>query len=530
MQVKQHGDEKNHNVHTGAVVLDDDTPPDQRPKAPTVFHEWMTWTGLSGHGYRVRGFWNPDDPRCLGGYQVEMNVPACTFGSNVLIDPSVPRAASIAFELVLLELLKVVKNPGAIYAFDREKIILYDTDITDGFDGKTPAGAVAGLHGYILLTELSNDRILMNPSHSNATTLPAFSVGQQGNATGYLKHREIDQAAYIKMPPVSGSTSFHPSAIITAIYAYGVCRLRQESHVKGAFLKKQGLTTLESWRRYGSDKAYQIVRNEARRISGLDTKLRARRPKAEHLAKLAQIDREMVEMLLNGNNPRNHPAVVAYPTKNEGDKYFSAVKRRVLDKLSIDLSLPWTKQQAVAASGIYELMKDENRVGVPVELQAYCFTNQSTAKVLRSLELEVVRGCNNLARKLNAQNPTARPLPIRRLAEIDVGYFASPNLLLDANRLHVDDRAKEALKEVDRPLYPILDAYQLGCFGDGPEAEVKALTDANRKAIEQHQTVRGVFLAGNNQIVVKTDFHQDDQGAWLPSVTVTAERVPLARA
>jgi hypothetical protein len=227
----------------------------------------------------------------------------------------------------------------------------------------------------------------------------------------------------------------------------------------------------------------------------------------------------MVLMHLDGQNARFHAAVQAYETDLEQQKFFSAVKRRVLAKLRIDLSIPWKKQVHAVSGGAYQFFADENRASVPQALVPYCFTAAVTSEIVRDVELQLIRRANQMVKER-----AIKDRPVRRLAEIDVGPLEINPLLLDMNRLSVHTDVFEALKKVERPLYPLLTLHGLGCFGEITLIEV----GQNWEALDRRRPVRSVFPAGRNQIVVVTDFRPDEFGELHPYVEVTAERRPLA--
>lgn len=348
---------------------------------------------------------------------------------------------------------------------------------------------------------------------------PGFTVGPGDAGTTYLKDRDIDQKGYLKDRMAPSEAVFPDLETRAWIYDTGETLFRHEHAHKGTSLKALKLTTVESWRRYGSEASYAKAREAARKKLGLNRQSRARRPKLEQIAALQQVDREMLEMLLKNQNPRAHQAVIDYATELEQQKYFSAAKVRVWQKLRVDLSVPWITQAEVAASGVYELLLSENRFEVPPELAQYCFTNATTNELKRQLELDIVRKSNKMIKERGIKG-----LPIRRLAEIDVGPDEFDEALFCSwTRMTVHPDVFDALNRVKRPLYVLLHAHALGCHGDITREQI----EANWAAKERRDPVTSVYYAGRNQIIIRTVYQADADGELLPWIEVSAERIPL---
>lgn len=359
----------------------------------------------------------------------------------------------------------------------------------------------------------------MKPNRRNSPerqSNPAFSVGPGDGQTSYLKTRELSTCCYVKDRYAPSDAQFPSLDLRDAIYSEGETLIRLEGESKGVLLKKLGLTTLESWRRYGSEDSYERYSLAVRKRLKLDVPLRARRPKPEQIDELPEPDRSMVLMHLDHQHARLHPDVLAYATELERQKFFSAVKLRVLGRLRINLNIPWRKQVAAASSGVYEAFAIANKYSVPAHLAPYCFTAETTALIKHQLELEIVRRSNRIAREKGLKD-----YPIRRLAEIDTGPVRLDPILFSADRISVEPEAREALRQEGKPLHPYLTLHGLGCFGDIPLSEV----ESNRAALERRTAVTSRYRLKRHEIVIKTVFRPDEAGELQPSIEVTAKRL-----
>lgn len=121
-----------------------------------VYQEFMTLFGLTGAGFKVRGRWHKTESGCLGGYEIQINVPVNTVGHNVVMDVSVARAVELAVLMLKLHLLDHVTTPAAIDALNIEDVEIEYVELTDCYDCQTREEARAMRFAFQQLTELKN--------------------------------------------------------------------------------------------------------------------------------------------------------------------------------------------------------------------------------------------------------------------------------------------------------------------------------------------------------------------------------------
>jgi len=340
-----------------------------------------------------------------------------------------------------------------------------------------------------------------------------FTIGLPDKHTSYLKGRDIDFTAYLADGESDQCEGFPSLEVRTQVYEEGETLLRLEEILKGAVLAANGRATAESWRRYGEGAAYSWARELMNRRLKLGVKFRARKPKPEDLAKLPQTDRAMAEMHLRGEDPFQHPAVQAHATVLERQKYFSAVKRRVLNRLRIDFDLEWEDQVKVANANLDQILA-RGLYEIPPELAPHCFSRTSAQERIRLLRYEVLR---RFAMRVKSEK--IRGVHVSRLALIDVGPPDYDCRLIDFDRVDVSDEARCLLSTHDRPLYPLLHCHGLGVFGDLPLWQVQQ----NLDAIERCEPVHSMFKMGHGAIWITTTYRADPEtGELRPFVRVDA--------
>lgn len=346
----------------------------------------------------------------------------------------------------------------------------------------------------------------------------AFSFGSSDDESSYFKTRDMGHLCYIKSRNSPTGAVFTSAEHRESILAESERLVRYEGEAKPALLRKLGLTRPEQWRRYGSEAPYLRYRDTLRDAVGLNLPLRARRPKPEQVQKLSQSDRDIVLAHLAGEDVRKHPTILRHANELEQQKYFSAVKRRILKRLRIDLSIPWARQVAAASSGVYEFFSLDRLYRIPEHLRDTCFTEPTAMRIRSELEAELASRCNKMALQRGIKD-----FPIDRLAEIDLGPPEMNPLYYRADRITVDKSAWDALLDEGRPLHPYLTAHGQGAFGDIPLSEV----EANWAAAEQFKPVTSRYKLKKHEVVLRTVYEPDEHGELLPLIQVSAR--PLSQ-
>lgn len=342
----------------------------------------------------------------------------------------------------------------------------------------------------------------------------AFSVGNRDGKTSYLKTRDVNFSAYVAEPTVDDPNCFTSSEARALVYADGVLQLRAESLIKHALLKRAGLTTAESWRRYGGESAYRWADTLLKRRLRMAVPLRKRLPRPRDLERLGAVDREMVEMHLRGEDARTHTAVQRHQTRLEQQKFMSAVKLRLLAKVKIDLDLKWPEQVEIARADLPLVMADSRKYTIPSHLRQYCFTHGTAARLIRELTREIALAYRHRLLREALGGPN-----LSKLMVIDVGPPGYDSELIDFRRLTVSPAARKVLNAAKRPLYPLLHCHGLHVFGD------IALDEAvyNLEARDRRLRVRSRYRTCAGAILVTTVYKPDDHGELLPFVHVSAE-------
>lgn len=345
------------------------------------FYRWVNVKSpLTGAGYKVISVMSSDRYR-LAGYQISVNIPACTVGHNYLLVNGVPYAAKLAFQLLSHWLLTEGATPKAMQALQFEKAKLNSVTVTylllcDSVEDAHAARREVAQHSEAL--------------HNTKSKGPqrAFSVGPAEKATSYIKKRNYTISAYIKDGSVKGAFVDFPTLEDEALVrAEAEFYLRVEVELYGAWLAAHGLDSVGCWtlvdgKKNPYEKVFQLIRKEM----GLDANLRQRAPKEQAISQMREPDQSFLRWHLSGMDVRNHPLVLAKETVHEQNSYFSAIKQRLLKKMKIDISLEWVKQSKNLSPRLNELLVYSGDYDPEVHLVEKIYSRVSAPKCFKRLD------------------------------------------------------------------------------------------------------------------------------------------------
>lgn len=459
-------------------------PFDQYGEATNPFLRWSTVKGhVPSQSFKIKGVWcgNPLDSR-LAGYLVKVNL-SCATGHNILLRNGVPRAVELAF----LQAKCWLKDRGCTYLgldkLDLEKVVLHSVTPTYLHRRSSIKAAKAARDDFRTVARLRN---IKSPS-GKARTKRAFSTGDGEDDTAYLKDRETPLGGYVKDRHSEVEHVFSSDKLRDEIFDEGELYFRLEPTLGSAYLRRNKLTRVEDWRMYGSDKAYRDAYAVIRKLLRLDDDLRIRKPQEEHLkaAKLAPLHLEVLRWHLDDDpkhQARNHPAILDKQGKLAQQQYFSAVKVRVWLKLRIDLSIPWERQAAAAATKLGDLLHYPGMYEPPERLSPHVFGIIMAAQLLHELKVKL---------------DTGRPKGIGR-THIPPELRAAP--VVPLGQIVVQPTVREFLDKADMPLYPFLEAHKAGVFGDLSRDEILAAAEAAAAG----QAVQSRYKVGDGWVIVQT--------------------------
>lgn len=472
---------------------------DQDGVTKELFHAWKTAKGLApGTKFLVRGRWLGQARAArLAGFEFKINIPTCTVGHNALLVNGVPQACELGLLLVKCWLLENGCTRHGIDALDLEAVRLLSVTPTFLHLFSSQRQARAARLKFQAATEAKNVNTLLG---IKGRRKKAFSVGDHEDSTSYLSERDHSLIAYVKDRATKSVAVYPSESARLQIFDAAECYLRIETKLNAVWLRENQLDSVEGWRLYGQELAYQKAYALIRKDLRLDDCLRSRKPKEQDILKLNVVDQEVLRWHLDedgGHQARNHAFIQAKTPKLAQQQYFSALKDRILKKLRVDISIPWNKQAEAAATGLANVLHYPGLYEPPPELQHQVFSPASALQMIHKLKVWLDAGLPRTIGRTHIP-PSLREPPVLQLGHIEVSRPA--RALLDLHRV---------------PLYQFLRCHQSGVFGEVTLDEVLSLT----AAAANFEPVQSRYAVGAEQITVTTEYIAQQGRERSPPVT-----------
>ena len=117
------------------------------------------------------------------------------------------------------------------------------------------------------------------------------------------------------------------------------------------------------------------------------TKFRKRAPRSDDLARLTAVHRELVQYHLSGESVRQHPKVLSSASPA---KYFSAARKRILEKLRVDIGIPWSVQSERISQNLDKLLAVKGNFKPPLHVQQHVFGPKTVPLIIAELDRRIV--------------------------------------------------------------------------------------------------------------------------------------------
>jgi len=258
--------------------------------------------------------------------EASISIPNAVVGQNILHGTSVFAAGIAAFYLQ--------RNWLAKAGLPREQL-----DLLDASDVSLTGATVA----FILRCpdrDKSEDMVMAIKDTAKVLYGADCLSYHSGNETVVIPARDFSVHTYVKSD--FSHCVWSPGSPENEIKADAQYLVRIEAKLGEPFLKKLGLTTLESWRDAYARGVYKDIFNatvrKSLRLTG--QQLRHRSPRAEVFGLLTPTQSEVLRGYLADPpvDPRNSDTVVnsANPSKR-----FSELRKPILKHARIDINIPW---------------------------------------------------------------------------------------------------------------------------------------------------------------------------------------------
>ena len=334
---------------------------------------------LTGAKFKIKAVFSNDGARVghVVGYLVDINVPACTIGNNVLLQNLVWSACRLTMYLLKHWLLESGCSVAGVSAITLENARLESVTLTYLFACEDHAEALTRSEDL-----LCHGEVLHNPREKSNGRNEVFQVGTSSERTVFCKPRDFNISAYVKSQTTSAAFAKFPNTEIeNNVYAEGEKRLRMEIKYGKKWLKDHDRVSPSHWKGSFGRMSYQQGVSVIRDYLRLDENLRTRRPKPSDIEKLSPVDQLILRWHLVGKDVRQHALI-----KEKGNQYFSAVKLRLLKKLKIDITIPWQDQSNNLYPKLSNLIKYTGQYYPPKELAQHSLCLKTVRAVVVKLE------------------------------------------------------------------------------------------------------------------------------------------------
>ncbi|MBS1196492.1 MAG: hypothetical protein H6R18_277 [Proteobacteria bacterium] len=346
---------------------------------------------LTGAEYKVQAIPANSNVRGrVGGYEVQINVPACLIGRNHLLVNGVPCAAEGVLELLKYYAAERGCSALGLSQFKPENVRLKSVTGTFLFEFPSPEDA---LNRHQELRDYADgvlNHVSGAPQRQNAKRQATYIFGTDNCFTLYIKQREFNVSAYIKAPNAPNAFATFPSPEIKQeLVELGQRVVRVEVMVHEKWLRENQLDRPDAWR--GNPTAYEKLFQLARDTLRLDEGLRVRAPTDAIIAKLPASSQTLLRAHLAGQNVREHELVLdcvggSKAVLNAQSKKFSAFKRQILEATAVDISIPWPIQSTKLSPHLKDWFVFPGEFVPPDSLEHHVFSRVSVPPVIESLK------------------------------------------------------------------------------------------------------------------------------------------------
>lgn len=326
---------------------------------------------LSGTGMKLETYWDGVGKAFLQSQIVaDMNIPNALTGHNCEHGTSVFAAGVAALELLKCWMVGDGVPSSAVDMLTTHHVALHGATVTYllRHSGESQA------HASVLKMKAALRILGYLPTGSDST-----------NETFYVHRNGYVIAVYHK---TNFSHCIFPNEELAEILkARARCIVRIEVYMQGHYLRERGWDALESWRNASAEGRYEAIFNElVRGLFKLDVVLRHKAPRKEALENLTATERAIVQAYLAGTPADALPAIKEGTTADARSKIKSKWKKAILEKLRINITIPWKQHQELRHADIARLVRypgDHHPDAVTV---AHCFCQENWPKLRARLK------------------------------------------------------------------------------------------------------------------------------------------------
>lgn len=389
---------------------------------------------LTNAGFKVKAIKVKDGEHPLDfcGYQVSLNIPACTTGNNIMLVNDWHHSHQIALMMFQYWLLKKGCHPDAIHAFDLENaethkatptfLVPFDSPEAAALAKKALFDHAEAIHNYRLRTKpLAEDPVYMKGSSRNFT----WYIEKQKDylLRFYNKTGRIKDAFYN-----FGEDSDLAVQTEASLFSLGSNHLRIEGDFAKAWLSKHGFhkpLAVEN-----EDLLFEAMWSAIRKALWADFEFRQRAFKQKDFPKSGTTDRILVEHYISGGDVRQHPLV---QNSYHVEKYFHEVNQRARKNNFVDYRIPWKIRKTMMCKDARVNLNAELPYKPPIGLAEHMYGPHTAPALIEGLRFHIDKELKASKKfhktKGHTQAQSCHAVPKRELDSDDVETSDIANLM-----------------------------------------------------------------------------------------------------
>lgn len=328
----------------------------------------------------------------IAGYLVNFNPPACAIGHNRVLVNGVPFAARLGEGLLKHWLADNGCTARGIAAIQFSNIRIISVTPTYLFKLGSEDEARLVLSEYRAHTET-----LCNPRKSvKGGKVPAYSYPPKPQEhqttytyTAYVKRRQYSIDCYVKVPEVAGAffKRIPDDGAEVEVARDSKRTLRIGVKLHGKWLEDENLNLVSNWVGEAGQQAYknafELVRSELRLDDNLRQK-QLRSPTVKTL-NLPKKDQALLLYHLKGKIVREHEMFLLM-SPLQAKKAYSASKKRIYDRIQIDLDIDYSHQLKSVFPKLAEVLQYRGEYIPSDRVAPFVYSRVSVPAALEKLE------------------------------------------------------------------------------------------------------------------------------------------------
>ncbi len=312
-------------------------------------------------------------------YQLSVNHPATLIGNNVLMSNAVYQAAlthKYQLQINLAESGGV--DPAYVKTISLKHCEFQEITLTYCLEFESDKQAV----GFQSKLKRYAGIVLKSPRNTNQKISNKVGVSASGDTQSWYINKVEGRSVlfYVKdKNQPKKFASFVSPEVASEIYEIAKRVLRVEITLSAKYLAENGLSKPSAWRGAKGKAVYREQFDWLRTLLKVDADYRVNKPQQRHVDGLPERDQLVLAWYLKGK-PINQ-----LPQFQSGEWKKSPIKQRILERLRIDIDIPWKTQCRIAIPGLSELLSLDRLVKPPKELLEHCHFPSTVKRKNREL-------------------------------------------------------------------------------------------------------------------------------------------------